>query len=467
MVEAQGFSRRRFLTSSAAGLAVASPLGRLLAAAGRHQRAIEGYGPLEPVADESTGLPLLRLPRGFRYVSYGWTGDRMRDRSRIPGSHDGMGVVAQRGSRLILVRNHEITRDTGSFAPRPHAWDRAAAGGTTSLEFDTARGRWLDAWPSLTGTITNCAGGVTPWGTWLSCEEYVHEPGSEAYPLTDQSAEDLPRLKRQHGYVFEVDPSGRGTPEPLYGLGQFRHEAAVVHPDSGIVYLTEDREPTAGFYRFVPKQKGKLAEGGRLEMLVAEGGADLRTGLTVGQRWRVRWVSIEDPDRGHTPGLRDGRGVLTQGIAAGASVFIRLEGCVVDGDRIYFAATNGGDAGAGQVFVLHQGRQELELWFESGGLDSIYYPDNICVSPRGALVVCEDGGRSGQQVFGLTADGGRFPIASNQVRLDGERNNHKGDFSSAEWAGVCFSPDGNWMFANIYAPGFTVAITGPWANGLA
>jgi secreted PhoX family phosphatase len=249
-------------------------------------------------------------------------------------------------------------------------------------------------------------------------------------------------------------------------MGQFRHEAAVTHAPTGDVYLTEDREPRGGFYRFVPKKRDELAAGGRLQMLKAEGATDLRRGLRVGQSWQVSWVDIDEPSRAHTPGHTDGSGVVNQGLAGGATAFTRLEGCHATDTAIYFTATNGGDASSGQVFAYHPRERRLSLIFESTGLDTVDYPDNLCFSPRGGLVVCEDGQRDAQMLWGLGLDGKAFPLAKNNVVLDKPVNGFTGDFRSAEWAGTCFSPDGKWLFANIYAPGITVAITGPWKKGL-
>ena len=125
-----------------------------------------------------------------------------------------------------------------------------------------------------------------------------------------------------------------------------------------------------------------------------------------------------------------------------------------------------GDAGHGQIFAYHVGAQRLELVYESSGPEAIDYPDNICLSPRGGMVICEDGGRDAQIIWGMAPDGGRFPLAQNSVVLNDGPQGFSGDFRRAEWAGCCFSPDGKWLFANVYKPGFTVAITGPWKTGL-
>jgi secreted PhoX family phosphatase len=102
--------------------------------------------------------------------------------------------------------------------------------------------------------------------------------------------------------------------------------------------------------------------------------------------------------------------------------------------------------------------------FESPSAEVLNAPDNLCVSPRGGLVLCEDG--SGQEfVHGLTTDGQIFRFAQNNVVLDGERNGIAGDFTGSEFAGATYSPDGHWLFFNIQSPGISFAVTGPWGSG--
>ena len=449
--------RRRFVRGAAA-LALL-PHARLLAAAGAPRIAAAGYGPLRPVRDRNTGLNLLSLPEGFEYVSFGWAREPLANGGPTPGAHDGMGVVAQRGDEIVLVRNHELVGDTGAFGPASVHYDPAATGGTSTIAFDAKTGRASRAHASLSGTLQNCSGGVTPWGTWLSCEEFVLAPG-------EQAAKGRPEtLTRQHGYVFEVDPAG-GPARPLPGLGVFRHEAAAVHAPSGHVYLTEDRDPRCGFYRFRPKHRGRLDGDGVLEMLRCRERTDLRAGIALGERLRCDWVPIDSPTRGHTEGAHDGLGVFQQGAAQGGAIFTRGEGCFATDEQVYFTCTNGGSAACGQVFAYDPKHSTIALVFESPDLATLDYPDNLCFSPRGGLVICEDGSRDRTLVQGLSADGALFPFARNEVVLDGEPFGHVGEFRGAEWAGTCFSPNGRWLFANVYTPGFTVAITGPWKRGL-
>ena len=158
--------------------------------------------------------------------------------------------------------------------------------------------------------------------------------------------------------------------------------------------------------------------------------------------------------------------VFNQGLNQGGARFARLEGCRDGHGRIYIVSTSGGGpsaqvpGGQGQVWVYEPATETLSLLFQSPGAEVLNAPDNICVSPRGGLVLCEDG--SGEEfVHGLTVDGEIFPFIKNTVRLNGERNGLVGDFSGSEFAGACYSPDGDWLFVNIQSPGITFAISGP------
>ncbi|MCA9034775.1 MAG: DUF839 domain-containing protein [Planctomycetaceae bacterium] len=446
-------NRRWFLEHSAAVLgswAVAPAFTHLKISSSANQIR------LAEVRDESTGLSLLRLPPGFRYWSYSWTGDLLSDGRPVPGQHDGMGIIAERDGVLTICRNHEVSGCNGAFGERSLTYDPRAGGGCVNLRFDTRNKQWLSAVCSLSGTLKNCAGGPTPWGSWLSCEETVFQGG-------DQDDDVLLTLERPHGYIFEVSAVGNQPPAPLTDMGRFVHEAVAVDPSTGIVYETEDRKP-AGFYRFLPAVPGELKGGGRLQMMRVAGRPDLIRKAVKGCRYDVDWVSIDDPSRAHSPGTHDEGGVFSQGHVQGATSFQKLEGCWWGDGRCYFVASHGGRSGKGQVWAYSPADETLQLIFESPGSDVLDCPDNLCVSPRGGLLLCEDGDRVPQKLQVLSPDGQLSEFAENNVVLAGERNGLSGNFRGSEWAGATFSSDGEWLFVNIQDPGITFAVTGDWAS---
>jgi uncharacterized protein len=458
-----GVSRRAFTrggAAAAAAWAFARPFEALAEGEGERLGASPDYGELVETLDQRTGLPLLKLPQGFRYTSLSWTGDPMTDGRPTPGNHDGGAVLYGGFDRVVYVRNHELSYSAtalhkSSFAPPELTYDAGQApGGTTSVEFDLRRGRHIRTTPSLSGTIRNCAGGPTPWNSWLTCEENLAFPGSGAATL-----------QQTHGWVFEVPAFGSASPVPISSMGRFNHEGAAVDPLTGAVYMTEDTS-TSGFYRYASLRYGRLQSGGKLQMLrvVGQPGLDTTTGLVPFQNLEVEWVDIADPTR-RDDVAGDGAGVFKQGLAQGGAIFCRGEGIFYRHGRIYFACTNGGAAGKGQIFELDPYRNRLRLIFESPGADVLDNPDNVAVSPRGGIILCEDGSEVGQYMRGLTRSGTIFNFAQNNVVLNGEVNGFVGDFRAAEWAGASWTPDGAWLFANIYSPGITFAITGPWHRG--
>ncbi len=424
------FSRRQFLSVAgvSAGTVLADPLRKfhLLATHACPLRG-EGYGSLVP---DPRGL--LDLPKGFQYRAFSRTGEKMNDGNLVPGDHDGMAAFPGPNNTTILVRNHELSPSEKPEAVGPK-YDSACAGGTTTLVLNADR-RLLRHHVSLAGTSRNCAGGATPWGSWISCEEDVSTP------------EMNPALNQRHGYNFEVPALLREPvmPEPLVAMGRFYHEAIAVDPKTGIVYQTEDRVDGL-LYRFIPKEPGNLKAGGLLEALKIKGKpqANTKTGFKIGQSMAVEWVLIEDPDPAEDT-------VRKQGLMLGAAQFSRGEGLCFDGQDLYVCCTSGGEAGLGQVWRYRPGVDggQLTLFVESSGRSQLDYPDNISTSPFGDLYVSEDGWGE-QFVRGINADGKIYNFARNAL-------------NTSEFAGVCFTNNPLTMFVNLQSPGITFAIWGPF-----
>ena len=508
-------SRRQMLKGSAAMMAMGAigSLGGLYSrqatAAGDPTRLApipSPYGALAPVADATTGLPLLLLPPGFSYSTFAWSGDALADGQPCPDRHDGMAVMQTgrghahgigrngrdngRGPELVLIRNHERGAVDGSAIQAPGMYDtgdvgggNVAGGGTTTLRY--RNGEWLGAEASLGGTVVNCAGGLTPWGTWLTCEEVRTNAVSST--------------GHRHGYVFEVHPDAALTNgRPLVGLGRFSHEAVAVDPRTGYVYLTEDDRNKSGLYRFFPNDRGgrygSLENGGRLQAAGVKGrpNADLIV-AAIGDEYELEWVDIPDPDLDGLvapagfPDISAGdslSGPFAQAWAAGALRMSRGEGIWYAHGKMFIVDTSTGTdssdrrgRGNGSVWVLDLASQRLEALFVSGDQLAANNPDNITVSPRGGVLLCEDGGESpdefgpGSRLVGLTPDGQSFYLGKNSVELTStqiaaaDKQVAEGDYRGSEFCGACWSPDGRTLFVNVQSPGITFAIDGPWLHG--
>lgn len=427
-----------------------------------HLRAA-GFGDLVPTAAKNTGETFLALPRGFEYNVIGKAGSAMADNNKTPRSHDGMAAFKV-GGELRIVRNHEVTNgrvpQTGA-AIGANPYDETVAGGTTTLVVNPKTREIVRDFVSLSGTMINCAGGRTPWGSWISCEETTLGQTVR----TSSRGVKTGGYPKPHGYCFEVFASANSsvTPVPLKAMGRFVHEAVGVDKNSGIVYLTEDYNP-AGFYRFVPQRHKRLAAGGTLQMLKIKDkdNFDTRTGQKTGMSFAANWVTIDNPDPSEAD--VDEMAVSKQGRAKGGALFARLEGCYADpqGGKIYFTSTSGGDNKGGQVWMYEaSGRDEgrLTLLFESPSRDLLDMPDNICLKPKsGLLFICEDsdyvgqGGSPENYIRILTPDGKVADFARNITP----------NFVSSEFAGSTFSKDGKTLFFNLQAVGATFAVWGDW-----
>lgn len=465
-------SRRTFLQyGKAAGLFYsASALGGLTASS--------AYAQSPGLVGDAAGI--LELPEGFSYSVVSTTGGAMADGFFRPGRPDGMACFADpaNADRCILMRNHENWPSTSAGSPFGEdnsllsrlgdglLYDRKPDGspffgGVTKVVYDMRSGTLVEDHLVLTGTAGNCAGGPTPWGSWLSCEEAPVTPPGDA--------------QKYHGFVFETPSSATGViaPVPLTAMGRFAHEAVAIDPDTGIAYLTED-SGTGLFYRFLPNAPGELHLGGRLQALAIRewpsastsnwprdwGGPGLGH-IEQGQSFAIDWIDLDDVESPEGD-------LAARGHAAGAAQFLRGEGMDYaqrpdgSGGDIFFNCTQGGVQRSGQVWRYTPSASEgqsgetgapgaLTLIYESPGADTLDMADNLVVAPWGDLILCEDG-RGDQYLRGLTPAGQIYDFA---------RNAHP---DQSEFCGACFSPDGQIMFVNIQEPGITLAIRGPWES---
>jgi len=454
--------RRRFLQSIVAAATTPSILQSCASSSGSTSAAAGLIEDSRHVLDLAEGLE-------YRVVSQ--HGKKMSDSLLVPGCHDGMAAFPGADGRIVLVCNHELDFSywsDGAFGDRypigprkvkrkfydPGRGISPGLGGTTTTVYNPATGKTERQFLSLGGTELNCAGGPTPWGSWLSCEECFEDAGRQRIDGTRVFRE------QPHGYVFEVSASATELvkPVPIKAMGRFEHEACAVHEATGIVYMTEDRHHSL-FYRYIPNVPGKLLEGGRLQALAVLDEPSLPTHnwsidheVPLRRPLHTRWIDLDDVD----PVENDLR---LRGAESGAAMFARGEGLCVAGDRFAFTCTIGGPARLGQVFTFKpspfEGTSEevnapgeLELIAEADTNSLLRNADNLTMAPWGDLIVCEDTATN-NGLIGIRPDGSQYEIANN-------------GHSKSELAGVCFSPDGKTLFVNIQYPGMTVAITGDW-----
>ncbi|MFL4903393.1 alkaline phosphatase PhoX [Streptomyces sp. MMS24-I2-30] len=421
-----------------------------------------GYGPLVPDPDG-----LLALPAGFSYRVITYSGrTKLESGEFTPSNHDGTATFDGPRGATLLVNNHELGGPRAGWEhPVPLTdglvYDPAASGGCTVVE---VRRDDVAEWVGIAGTATNCAGGHTPWDTWLTCEETEDKAGQNG-------------MTKDHGYVFEVDPADRRAnrdPKPVKALGRYAHEAAVVDPKRGHLYLTEDASnPNGLLYRWTPPEgfrhgRGKLrtlaADAGRLQAFKCfdSGGRfvdDLSRATKTGTVYGVDWVDVPDRDARTTSVRKQ----FTTGQVTRAR---KLEGMWWGDGGTYivssYARAESPAQHDGAVWFYDPGRRTLTLKVligvnpdpsAEGNFDG---PDNITVSPYGGLVIAEDG-EGLQHLFGATDSGRTYPIARNELNIGTAEEPEYSEFT-----GVTFSPDGKTLYANIQTPGIMLAVTGPW-----
>ncbi|MFE9644812.1 alkaline phosphatase PhoX [Streptomyces sp. NPDC006365] len=382
--------RRNFLRGTVIGTSAAVFGGTLMrgaAYAAPAQNGTSPYGGLLPANAHG-----IMLPSGFtsRVIA--------RSSQTVPGTSytwhnapDGGACFAD-GTGWIYVSNSEIS--TG--------------GGASAVKFHSS-GTITGAYRILSNTRNNCAGGATPWNTWLSCEEV------------------------SRGYVYETDPWGVKTAVRHDAMGRFKHEAAAADPVRKVIYLTED-ESDGCFYRFTPTTWGNLSSG-TLQVLVAG----------TGSSGSFTWTNVPD---------RDGSPTYTRDQVSGAKIFNGGEGCHYASDTVWF--TTKGDNRVWQLNLLNS---TYELAYDdslvTNGTAPLTGVDNVTGSSSGDLFVAEDGGN--MEICIITPD----DIVAPFLRITGQ--------SSSEICGPAFSPDGKRLYfssqrgtSGSSSGGITYEVTGPF-----
>ena len=321
-MERRGFLR---LGAAATGALALGPDFWRRAYSARAQAGPGPYGSLEGRVPDANGVV---LPEGFESRIVGRSGTVVEGTDYTWHAFpDGGSVFAHDDGGWTYVSNSEVPTPDG--------------GGAGALRID-ADGTIASAGSILTGTSTNCAGGATPWGTWLSCEE------------TDS------------GQVWECDPTGAEPAVARPAMGIFKHEAVAADPDERRLYLTED-QPDGRLYRFTPSAWPDLAEG-RLDVAVVAGDDG------------VTWVEVPDPTGASGP---------TRNQVAESTVFPGGEGIWFDSGTVYFTTKVDG-----RVHAYHVADARTEVIYDDDRFDDppLTGVDNITVGPGGDLYVCEDGG---------------------------------------------------------------------------
>ena len=391
--------RRQFLSAAlagTAGLVLGPSVWRTVLADPVTTATDSPWGPL--LAPDDNGL---RLPAGFssRVIA---ESERVVPGTSYVWHHapDGGAVFPTDDGGWVYACNSEVPAPTG--------------GGAGAIRFDR-NGTIVDAYRILAGTSLNCAGGPVD-GSWLSCEEH------------------------EGGMVWQCDPMRPGAGVPLPALGTFSHEA-VAADGQGRLYLTEDQSD-GRFYRFTPERKG-----------------DFSRGVLEVAKWRpdghVDWLAVPNPNI--VPGSKRTREQVPE-----STTFRGGEGCFFDprpagGGVVYFTTKSDN-----RVWAYKPNQQLLEVVYAAADIPNapLRGVDNVTVSPRGDVLVAEDG--DDMQICVL-AGGAVYPL----LQVTG----HEG----SEVAGPAFSPDGRRLYfssqrgrkptgpdTSALRPGVTFEVTGPF-----
>lgn len=406
-------ARRRFLGGGLAGLAALMAKPLFVACSSKEEAAgAGGSAGTGGTTGFDSGIP----PLVSNIAAIGALGAADTNGVRLPPGFTAR-IVAKSGEKPVAASDYvwHSSPDGGATYATPDGGyiyvsnsELPFAGGVGALRFD-AEGTTVEAYSILSGTNVNCAGGKTPWGTWLSCEEV------------------------DKGRVYECDPTGKVAAVPYPALGVFKHEACAVDPANNHVYLTEDQGDGV-FYRFVPKtvKSGRIDfSAGKLQ--VAQVGADKK----------VSWHDLPDPGfEGSAP---------TRSQIAEATHFDGGEGIAHYQGVIYFSTK-----GDNRIWEYHIADETLDVLYDAEAITDpvLTGVDNVIVTCCGDVLVAEDGGD--MQVVAILPDGSLKPL----LQVEG----HQG----SEITGLAFSPDGTKLYFNSQrgvngnSGGVTYEVSGPF-----